>query len=141
AGRVSSGRIASQSRRASDARRDRPALRLGERLHSEIARRAAGFSEPRGPSGCYHRRTMRLVKIAVASVDSTVGAVRSNADRCIALAHEMARDDCTLAVFPEQVIGGYPMEDLVQWRGFVASQRRELVRFAAETAGLATVFA
>jgi NAD+ synthase (glutamine-hydrolysing) len=83
---------------------------------------------------------MRLVKIAVASVDSTVGAVRSNVDRCIGLARQIAGDDCTLALFPEQVIGGYPMEDLVQWRGFVASQRRELVRFAAETAGLPTVF-
>lgn len=84
---------------------------------------------------------MRLVKIAVASVNSTVGAVRSNVDRAIAMAREMAADDVTLAVFPEQVVGGYATEDLVQWRGFVASQRQELERFAAETAGLATVFA
>ncbi|MBM4357842.1 MAG: NAD(+) synthase [Deltaproteobacteria bacterium] len=84
---------------------------------------------------------MRLVKIAVASVNSTVGAVRSNVDRAIAMAREMAAEDVTLAVFPEQVVGGYATEDLVQWRGFVASQRAELERFAAETAALATVFA
>jgi NAD+ synthase (glutamine-hydrolysing) len=83
---------------------------------------------------------MRLVKIGIASVNSTVGAVRSNVDRCVRTAHAMAEDGATVALFPEQVIGGYAMEDLVQWRGFVATQRRELDRFARETAGLATVF-
>jgi NAD+ synthase (glutamine-hydrolysing) len=76
---------------------------------------------------------MRLVRLALASVNATVGAVRSNTDRCIELAHAMAEDDVTLAVFPEQVIGGYAMEDLVQWRAYVASQRRELERFAEAT--------
>ena len=70
---------------------------------------------------------MRLVKIGLASVNATVGAVRSNTDRCIAVAHAMAKDDVTIAVYPEQVIGGYAPEDLVQWRTFVASQRAELV--------------
>jgi NAD+ synthase (glutamine-hydrolysing) len=83
---------------------------------------------------------MRLVKIGVASVNATVGAVRSNVDRCIRMASAMAEDGVTLGVFPEQVVGGYAAEDLVQWRGFVESQRRELERFAAETARLRTVF-
>ena len=52
----------------------------------------------------------------------------------------MAREQVTLAAFPEQVIGGYPPEDLVQWRGFLDGQRRSLDAFAAETADLATVF-
>jgi NAD+ synthase (glutamine-hydrolysing) len=52
----------------------------------------------------------------------------------------MASEDVTVAVFPEQVIGGYAAEDLVQWRAFVASQQRELVRFARETAAFGTVF-
>ena len=84
---------------------------------------------------------MRLVKIAVASVNATVGAVRSNVDRCVALAQAMAEEDVTIGVFPEQVVGGYATEDLVQWRGFVAKQRRELERFAKETSALRTVFA
>ncbi len=84
---------------------------------------------------------MRLVKLGVASVNATVGAVTSNTNRCIEMAHEMATDNVTLAAFPEQVIGGYSPEDLVQWPGFVSSQRRELERFAAETRELPTVFA
>jgi NAD+ synthase (glutamine-hydrolysing) len=83
---------------------------------------------------------MRLVKLAVASVCPTVGAVRSNASRLVTLAGEMARADVTLAAFPEQVIGGYPPEDLVQWRSFLEGQRRELERFAQATRTHPTVF-
>ncbi|MFL5897341.1 MAG: NAD(+) synthase, partial [Solirubrobacterales bacterium] len=83
---------------------------------------------------------MRLVKIGLASVNATVGAVRSNVDRVIRSAHALAEEGATIALFPEQVIGGYAMEDLVQWRAFVATQRRELLRFAQETQGHGTVF-
>jgi NAD+ synthase (glutamine-hydrolysing) len=61
---------------------------------------------------------MRLAKLAVASVSPTVGAVRSNVSRLIAIAKEMADTNVTIGAFPEQVIGGYPPEDLVQWPGF-----------------------
>jgi NAD+ synthase (glutamine-hydrolysing) len=83
---------------------------------------------------------MRLVRIGIASVNTTVGAFRSNMDRVLAIAHEMRDDDVTVGVFPEQVIGGYPVEDLVQWRGFVDRQWTELERFASDTAGIPTVF-
>ena len=83
---------------------------------------------------------MRLAKLAIASVSPTVGAVTSNVSRLIEIAREMGAADVTIGAFPEQVIGGYPPEDLVQWRGFLDGQRRELNRFAAETADLSTVF-
>ncbi len=83
---------------------------------------------------------MRLAKVAVASVSPTVGAVDSNVTRLIELAREMSADDVTLGAFPEQAIGGYPPEDLVQWRGFLKGQRRELDRFARDTSDSATVF-
>ena len=62
---------------------------------------------------------MRLAKLAVASVSPTVGAVRSNVSRLIAVAKEMADANVTIGAFPEQAIGGYPPEDLVQWPGFL----------------------
>jgi NAD+ synthase (glutamine-hydrolysing) len=83
---------------------------------------------------------MRLAKLAVASVSPTVGAVRSNTSRLITVAREMAEADVTLAGFPEQVIGGYPPEDLVQWRGFLDGQRRELECFAGATEDAPTVY-
>src|SRR5580700_968943 len=79
---------------------------------------------------------MKLVRIALANVNSTVGACRSNVDRAVALARAAAADGATLVAMPEQLIGGYPPEDLVQWRAFVDAQRLELERFARETAPL-----
>ncbi|MBI2893659.1 MAG: NAD(+) synthase [Deltaproteobacteria bacterium] len=79
---------------------------------------------------------MRLVRIALASVDTTVGAVRENVDRAVARAREAAADGATLVAFPEQLVSGYPPEDLVQWRAFVDAQWVELERFAAATADL-----
>jgi NAD+ synthase (glutamine-hydrolysing) len=79
---------------------------------------------------------MRLIRVALANVNATVGATRSNVDRAVASARAAAADGATLVAFPEQVVGGYPPEDLVQWRAFVESQRAELRRFARETATL-----
>ena len=83
---------------------------------------------------------MRLAKLAVASLSPTVGAVRSNVSRLIAVANEMAAENVTIGAFPEQVIGGYPPEDLVQWPDFLIGQREELKRFARETAKAPTVY-
>ncbi|RKH51964.1 NAD(+) synthase [Corallococcus sp. AB050B] len=82
---------------------------------------------------------MRLVKIGIASVNTTVGAFQANTDRVVDLARKMAAEDVTLGVFPEQVIAGYPAEDLVQWQGFIDHQWPELERFARETASLPLV--
>src|SRR5512140_2744151 len=82
---------------------------------------------------------MRLVKVGLGNVNPTVGAFGANVDRVLAQAVEMARDHVTVAVFPEQVVGGYAPEDLVQWQAFVERQWTELSRFASETAGLPMV--
>jgi NAD+ synthase (glutamine-hydrolysing) len=79
---------------------------------------------------------MRLVRVALASVNATVGACKSNVDRAVAVVREAAADGATLVAMPEQVIGGYPPEDLVQWRAFVEAQEAEIQRFARETATL-----
>lgn len=84
---------------------------------------------------------MRLVRVAIANVNTTVGAVRSNADRAIALTRRAAEDGATVLVFPEQLLAGYAPEDLVQWREFVAAQWIELERFAHETRELGVVCA
>lgn len=78
---------------------------------------------------------MRLVRIGLASIDSTVGAVESNVQRALVQAAAMAQDGVTVAAYPEQVVGGYPPEDLVQWQGFLERQWEALLQFAAATAG------
>jgi NAD+ synthase (glutamine-hydrolysing) len=83
---------------------------------------------------------MRLVKIGLGSINNTVGAVDANIDRVLESARAMAAENVTVGVFPEQVTGGYPPEDLIQWQGFVEHQWQRLNRFATETADLPSVF-
>ncbi|MGA9522503.1 MAG: NAD(+) synthase [Myxococcaceae bacterium] len=83
---------------------------------------------------------MRLVKIGLCALNTTVGAHRANTDKAIASAERMAADGVTVGAFQEQLIGGYPPEDLVQWQGFVDLQWSELQRFAKRTSDLPTVF-
>ncbi|MFZ5444832.1 MAG: NAD(+) synthase [Myxococcota bacterium] len=82
---------------------------------------------------------MRLVKLGLGAVNTTVGAFGRNVDRALAMAREMAAQQVTVAVFPEQLVGGYPQEDLVQWQAFVDRQWAELERFTKETATLPLV--
>ena len=82
---------------------------------------------------------MRLVKVGLGAVNTTVGAFGANVSRALDMAKEMAAADVTVALFPEQLVGGYPQEDLVQWQAFVDRQWAELERFASETASLALV--
>ena len=83
---------------------------------------------------------MRLAKLAVAAVGSTVGAIKSNVERLIKIGREMADAGVTIGAFPEQCIGGYPPEDLVQWPAFVAAQRSGLEHFADQTRDSGTVY-
>src|SRR5580704_16330284 len=79
---------------------------------------------------------MRLIRVAIASVNTTVGAVRSNVDRAIATVRAAAADGASIIALPEQTVGGYAQEDLVQWRCFVDEQRAGLERFARDTADI-----
>jgi NAD+ synthase (glutamine-hydrolysing) len=82
---------------------------------------------------------MRLVNIGLGNINSTVGAFAANTDRCLEQAHAMAASGVTVALFPEQVIGGYPSEDFIQWQGYVEHQWGQLERYAEETAPLPMV--
>lgn len=82
---------------------------------------------------------MRLAKLAVGNLSSTVGATSTNTDAVLAMVQAAAAEHVWLIAFPEQAIGGYPAEDLVQWRGFVAAQRAALDRLAEATRDLPTI--
>ncbi len=82
---------------------------------------------------------MKLVKLAIGHVSTTVGAVDANTAAITALVRQAADEQVWLVAFSEQVMGGYPAEDLVQWRGFVDAQRTALERLAADTRDLRTI--
>jgi NAD+ synthase (glutamine-hydrolysing) len=76
---------------------------------------------------------MRLVKIGMANINTTVGAIDSNIAKVTTFAEEMAKQKCTFGVFQEQVLSGYPPEDLPQWQQFVDKQKNALINFAEKT--------
>lgn len=82
---------------------------------------------------------MKLVKLGIGNVSTTVGAVDANTCAVLDTARKAAAEDVWLLAFPEQVIGGYPAEDLVQWKGFVDAQRAALERLADGTRDLRTI--
>lgn len=76
---------------------------------------------------------MRLIKIGMASLDTTVGAVQSNLQKMLAAARIMIAHRAMVGVFNEQTIPGYPHEDLTQWRSFMDQQWQALCEFAQLT--------
>lgn len=66
--------------------------------------------------------------IALAQINTTVGALETNADKMIRYAKEAARDDASLVVFPELALSGYPPEDLVLKDHFLEDCERQLQR-------------
>src|SRR5262249_40405111 len=121
------------------------ARRGGRRLADRALRKAAsdGARAGRRRRGARRRSAkkgitfpMRLVRLGLANVNSTAGAVAERAERAVAHSRDLAADGVNRGALPEQVLGGYPPEDLVLWPDFVAAQRRSLVELAEQSAAL-----
>jgi NAD+ synthase (glutamine-hydrolysing) len=72
------------------------------------------------------------MKIALAQVDTTVGAFADNAAAIVRLAREAADASAQLVLFPELTLCGYPPKDLVVLREFVERQLAMLDQLAAD---------
>jgi len=82
---------------------------------------------------------MRTLRVALAQVDLAVGDLRGNAARIIewtGRARDLAAD---IVAFPELAITGYPPEDLLLRRSFVADNLAALEEVAAATRGITLV--
>ena len=82
---------------------------------------------------------MRPLRLALAQMNATVGDLQGNADRVIDLAEQAKRQEADIVVFPELVITGYPPEDLLLKRQFLADADEQLDRIAAATDGIVAV--
>jgi NAD+ synthase (glutamine-hydrolysing) len=74
------------------------------------------------------------VRVALAQLDLTVGAVRENRERIADACADAARQGADILVTPELALSGYPPEDLVLRPSFLAACARELRALAAEAA-------
>ncbi|SCL37957.1 NAD+ synthase (glutamine-hydrolysing) [Micromonospora rhizosphaerae] len=77
---------------------------------------------------------MPTLRLALCQVNPTVGDIDGNADLVRGWTRKAADAGAQLALFPELMLTGYPVEDLVFRRSFVAASKAALERLAADLA-------
>ncbi len=77
---------------------------------------------------------MQRLKVAIAQINPSVGAIDENLLKIQAYLNEASRGKPDLVVFPEMTITGYPAEDLLYNRSFVESNLKALRKLATKTA-------
>src|SRR5690606_11197675 len=77
---------------------------------------------------------MPTVRIALAQVDPTVGDLAGNAALVREHTRKAAESGAQLVVFPEMMVTGYPVEDLVFRESFVNASRAAVDALARDLA-------
>ncbi|WP_459643679.1 NAD+ synthase [Kineococcus sp. NUM-3379] len=77
---------------------------------------------------------MPQLRVALAQIDACVGDLGGNAAAVVEWTGRAASAGAHLAVFPEMVLTGYPVEDLALRSSFVEASRAGLRRLAADLA-------
>lgn len=77
---------------------------------------------------------VRRLRLALAQIDVTVGALARNVERILAEARRAHELGANVVCFPEMTIPGYPAEDLLLKPGFVADNMRALRHVAEASA-------
>lgn len=79
------------------------------------------------------------MKIALAQINPTIGALESNRQKIVCAIKKARESGADLVLFPEMALSGYPPEDLLLLPHFVAAQTRELMLIEKETKGIAVI--
>ncbi|HEX8919701.1 MAG TPA: NAD+ synthase [Chloroflexota bacterium] len=82
---------------------------------------------------------MRVLRVALAQMNATVGALEANADSMIEWIARAESRRADLVAFPELALTGYPPEDLVLKPEFLHDTRRELERIAQSVGDITAV--
>jgi NAD+ synthase (glutamine-hydrolysing) len=82
---------------------------------------------------------MRLLRIALAQINSTVGDLSGNAGLILRAAKAARASQADLVVFPELAITGYPPEDLVLRPQFIKDNLRVLGELSRKITGIPAV--
>ena len=81
----------------------------------------------------------RILRLALAQFNPTVGDIAGNADRIIALADDARAAGADLVAFPELAVAGYPPEDLLLKPSFLADNIAAVRRIAAAARDIAVI--
>ena len=79
------------------------------------------------------------MKIAIGQMNSTVGALKPNAQKMRSYAEQAKAQNADLIVFPEMALTGYPPKDLLETAGFVENNVKVLNQLASEIHGITVI--
>jgi len=82
---------------------------------------------------------MRLVRIALAQINSTVGDLQGNLKKMLKALEEAKTQKADFILYPELSLTGYPPEDLLLKPGFIDDNLEALEQFTREVNGLVAV--
>jgi NAD+ synthase (glutamine-hydrolysing) len=82
---------------------------------------------------------MGVVRVGLAQMNATVGAIEENAARIRESIDAARAAGVDVVAFPELAICGYPPEDLLLKRSFVAANREAVADLAAATKGITAI--
>jgi len=78
-------------------------------------------------------------KIALAQINPTVGDLVGNSEKIIATIEQAKNKGADIVVFPEQVVTGYPAQDLLLHPDFVADTMNVNAHIARRTSGITAI--
>ena len=81
-----------------------------------------------------HNEAVSTLRVALAQVNTTVGDFAGNSRAVLARTAQAAQAGADLVAFPEMMLTGYPVEDLVLRPAFRAASRDSLEKLAVELA-------
>src|SRR5947207_602345 len=80
-----------------------------------------------------------MLKIALAQINPTVGDLAGNTRKILEYAEKAQKTGAHLAVFPELAVCGYPPEDLLLKKHFVADNIKALNALAKKIRGISVI--
>ncbi len=82
---------------------------------------------------------MRICRLGLAQINSTVGDIDGNVARIGSGIRQAVQAGCTIVAFPELAVTGYPPEDLLLRRDFCLASKEAIARLLPETKGIIAV--
>ena len=82
---------------------------------------------------------MRQLRLALVQMNAAVGDLRGNVDRMLATVEQARAGGADVVAFPELAITGYPPEDLLFKRQFIAEAGRQLERLVTASGGITVI--
>lgn len=79
---------------------------------------------------------MTKIRIAMAQVNPTVGAIGKNTKKILSFIERAKRMDCDLVVFPELALTGYPPEDLLLKPRFISDNLKAIKDISRKVRGI-----